>query len=87
MARVILASRVSFDRKENTSIERQYAELLEWAHAQSHEVVVQVRDKAVSGDVDLFDRPQLGEWLTEEARSKWDILAVTAQDRGTARGG
>jgi DNA invertase Pin-like site-specific DNA recombinase len=81
MARVILASRVSFDRKENTSIERQDTELLKWAHAQSHEVVAQVRDKAVSGDIDLFDRPGLGEWLTEERRSRWDSLAVTTQDR------
>lgn len=81
MARVILAARVSFDRKENTSIERQDAQLLEWAHAQEHEVVAQVRDKAVSGDIDMFDRPGLGEWLSEEGRSRWDIIAATTQDR------
>jgi DNA invertase Pin-like site-specific DNA recombinase len=81
MARVILAARVSFDRKENTSIERQEAKLLEWASAESHDVVGQVRDKAVSGDIDMFDRPGLGEWLTEEGRSRWDIIAVSTQDR------
>ena len=81
MARVILASRVSFDRKENTSIERQEADLLSWARAQSHEVVAQVREKAVSGDIDMFDRPDLGRWLTEEGRSRWECMAVTTQDR------
>jgi DNA invertase Pin-like site-specific DNA recombinase len=72
---------VSFDRKENTSIERQDAKLLEWAHEEGHEVVGQVRDRAVSGDIDMFDRPGLGEWLTEQGRSRWDIVAVTTQDR------
>ena len=60
MARVILACRVSFDRKENTSVERQDAKLLEWAAAEEHEVVDRVHDRAVSGDVDMFDRPKLG---------------------------
>lgn len=55
--------------------------MLSWARAQSHEVVAQVRDKAVSGDIDMFDRPDLGRWLTEEGRSRWECVAVTTQDR------
>ncbi|MGW7387144.1 recombinase family protein, partial [Streptomyces sp. NPDC054794] len=37
--------------------------------------------RSVSGSVDLPERPSMGPWLTEEGREKWDVLAVTTQDR------
>ncbi|MCW2873510.1 MAG: hypothetical protein JWL99_4830 [Streptomyces oryziradicis] len=44
-------------------------------------VVGLAADVSVSGDVDLVDRPALGQWLAVDSREKWDELWVTTQDR------
>lgn len=86
MVNVLYGERISLDRKEKTdSIERQDDKLearrVQEAKTRDIVVVGKAVDKSVSGDVDMFDRPKLGTWLTEEGREKWDELWVTTQDR------
>ena len=84
--RVIFAERISFDRADSWSIERQ-DDALERRVAerrtdgQATEVVGKAVDRSVSGDVDMPDRPELSQWLTEEGRAQWDEMWVTTQDR------
>lgn len=87
MTNVLFVERVSDDRGDRTdSFERQDEKL----HRRAAErratgevinVVAVVRDRSVSGDVDPMDRPDLGQWLAEEGRDKWDEIWVTTQDR------
>lgn len=79
--RALLAARISVDTDESTSIPRQLEHLHTWAQGLSHPVAGVVEDRSVSGSVDLPERPSMGPWLTEEGREKWDVLAVTTQDR------
>ncbi|MFD6309708.1 recombinase family protein [Streptomyces nigra] len=79
--RALLAARISVDTDESTSIPRQLEKLHTWAQGLGHEVAGVVEDRSVSGSVDLPERPSMGPWLTEEGREKWDVLAVTTQDR------
>ncbi|WP_431988623.1 recombinase family protein [Streptomyces parvulus] len=79
--RALLAARISVDTDESTSIPRQLEKLHTWAQGLEHEVAGVVEDRSVSGSVDLPERPSMGPWLTEEGREKWDVLAVTTQDR------
>lgn len=79
--RALLAARISVDTDESTSIPRQLEKLHAWAQGLSYPVAGVVEDRSVSGSVDLPDRPSMGPWLTEEGREKWDVLAVTTQDR------
>jgi site-specific DNA recombinase len=86
MTRVLYGERVSTDKKERTdSIERQEAKLEERRvqEQKTRDLVVVGRaiDPGVSGDINMFDRPQLGMWLTPEGLDKWDELWVTTQDR------
>lgn len=87
MVNVLYAERISLDRKERTtdSIERQHAKLEvrreEESRSRPVSVVGHAVDRSVSGDVDMFDRPELGQWLNVEGRDSWDELWVTTQDR------
>ncbi|MEV6360330.1 recombinase family protein [Nocardia asteroides] len=83
---MLYAERISLDRKERTdSIERQDAKLEKRRaeESRSRQVVLVGRavDRSVSGDVDMFDRPDLGQWLADDRRDAWDELWVTTQDR------
>ncbi|MFD0407265.1 recombinase family protein [Kitasatospora sp. NPDC127116] len=81
--RVILAKRISNMRdEESESIEDQDKKLWTRVHEESGvEVVGEPTDENVSGDVDMENRPNLGEWLKPEGREAWDELWVTTQDR------
>ncbi|MFD4608236.1 recombinase family protein [Streptomyces sp. NPDC058440] len=82
MRRVILAERVSYSRDEKSdSIEAQDARLKARAAEEGARIVGVTADVSVSGDVDMFDRPALGEWLVIDKREEWDELWVTNQDR------
>ncbi|OEJ34164.1 hypothetical protein BGK67_25040 [Streptomyces subrutilus] len=81
--RALLMSRISVDRgdSKSTSLQRQAEELTGWQESQGHALTHLVVDKAVSGSIDLAERPSLGPWLTEEGLRQWDVMAVTTQDR------
>ncbi|WP_328377083.1 recombinase family protein [Streptomyces sp. NBC_00440] len=82
MRRVLLAERISYSRDEKSeSIEAQDARLKTRAAEEAARVVGITADVSVSGDVDMFDRPALGEWLAVDRREEWDELWVTNQDR------
>lgn len=81
MTRALFAERISFDRKESTSLERQDEALTQHAVERGVDVVGKAVDRSVSGDVDFTDRPELRQWLTDEGRARWDELWVTTQDR------
>ncbi|MFJ9234429.1 recombinase family protein [Streptomyces anulatus] len=80
--RALLAERISYSRDEKSeSIEAQDARLKTRAAEEAVRVVGVTADISVSGDVDMFDRPALGEWLAVDKRELWDELWVTNQDR------
>jgi DNA invertase Pin-like site-specific DNA recombinase len=73
---------VSYTRDEKSdSIEAQDARLKARAAEEGARIVGITADVSVSGDVNMFDRPALGEWLAIDKREEWDELWVTNQDR------
>lgn len=83
MRRVLLAERISDDKGERSeSVEAQDMKLHTRAVAEGNVTIVGTAvDLSVSGGVNMFDRPKLGQWLTPEGLSQWDELWVTTQDR------
>lgn len=83
MRRVLLAERISDDKGERSeSVEAQDMKLRTRAVAEGNVTIVGAAvDLSVSGGVNMFDRPKLGQWLTPEGLSQWDELWVTTQDR------
>ncbi|MEU0583612.1 recombinase family protein [Streptomyces sp. NPDC006132] len=82
MRRVLFAERISDDKNERSdSIESQHDKLTRRAETEGATVVGTAVDLSVSGDVDPFQRKELGPWLADENLSKWDELWVSTQDR------
>jgi site-specific DNA recombinase len=80
--RLIQAARLSRDKDSSTSVDKQDAEMSAWAKARGHEVVGTAVDTDVSGDVSPFDRPELGQWLTEPERiASYDGILASHIDR------
>lgn len=65
--------------EESTSAARQREIVEMWAKANDHEIVGWAEDIDVSGSVDPFDTPQLGQWLSRP--DDWDILCAWKLDR------
>lgn len=63
MARVLGTIRLSKDREESTSVDRQREVIERWASDRGHEVVGWAEDLDVSGAVAPWRRPSLGQWL------------------------
>ena len=78
--RVLGRLRLSRSTEESTSIERQREVIQQWADANGHEVVGWAEDIDVSGAVDPFDTPELGQWLNNRV-PEWDILCAWKLDR------
>jgi DNA invertase Pin-like site-specific DNA recombinase len=78
--RVLGRLRLSRSTEESTSIERQREIIQQWATTNDHTIVGWAEDIDVSGSVDPFDTPQLGEWLSHRA-PEWDILCSWKLDR------
>jgi site-specific DNA recombinase len=84
--KVLFAERISSDRPDSDSIEAQDIKLETRAaelrsQGRQIDVIGKAVDRSVSGDIDMAERPELGQWLTQEGRSQWDELWVTTQDR------
>ncbi|MBT2400473.1 recombinase family protein [Streptomyces sp. ISL-100] len=81
--RVLLAERISDAKGERSeSIEGQDEKLRTRASQEADVTIVGTAvDMSVQGDVDMPDRPSLGQWLTPEGLEKWDEIWVTTQDR------
>lgn len=77
--RVLGRVRLSRDREESTSIERQREVIESWALAHGHSVIGWAEDLDVSGSVRPFDTPGLGPWF--DKLEQWDILATWKLDR------
>lgn len=78
--RVLGRLRLSVSTDESTSIERQREVIEQWSQLNGHTVVGWAEDVDVSGALDPFETPQLGEWLDHRA-PEWDILVVWKLDR------
>lgn len=78
--RVLGRLRLSVAADESTSIERQKEVITNWAEANDCKVVGWAEDVDVSGSVDPFDTPNLGEWLNNRA-PEFDVIAVWKLDR------
>lgn len=77
--RVLGRVRLSRDREESTSVERQREEIQRWAQAHDHRIIGWAEDVDVSGSVRPFDTPGLGPWF--DKLEEWDILATWKLDR------
>ncbi|MGD1281327.1 recombinase family protein [Mycobacterium seoulense] len=78
--RVLGRLRLSRSTEESTSIERQREVIEQWSDANGHTVVGWAEDLDVSGSVDPFQAPALGQWLNDRA-PEWDILCAWKLDR------
>jgi site-specific DNA recombinase len=78
--RVLGSLRLSRSTGESTSIERQREMIQQWAELHDHQVVGFAVDNDVSGSVDPFDTPQLGDWLGNRA-PEFEIIACWKLDR------
>jgi site-specific DNA recombinase len=79
-ARVLGRVRLSLDREESTSVERQREVIEQWAQTHGHRIVGWAEDVNVSGSVDPFDTPALGPWLDDKA-PEWDVICAWKLDR------
>ncbi|WP_280300309.1 recombinase family protein [Nocardia abscessus] len=78
--RVLGRLRLSRSTEESTSIERQREIIQQWADANGHTIMGWAEDIDVSGSVDGFEAPQLGEWLNDR-HPEWDVLVAWKLDR------
>lgn len=79
--RVLGRIRLSRLTEESTSVDRQRELIEKWADMHDHTVVGWAEDVDVSGSVDPFEAPQLGQWFLEDKREQWDILVAWKLDR------
>jgi len=78
--RVLGRLRLSVASDESTSIQRQLEVITSWAEANGHQIVGWAEDTDVSGAVDPFDTPQLGNWLSNRPE-EFDTIACWKLDR------
>lgn len=78
--RVLGRLRLSIASDESTSIERQREVITSWAESNGHNVIGWAEDVDVSGSIDPFDTPHLGDWLNNRA-DQFDVVACWKLDR------
>ena len=78
--RVLGRLRLSVSSDESTSIERQREIITSWAESNGHHIAGWAEDQDVSGSVDPFLTPHLGNWLNHRA-DEFDVIAVWKLDR------
>ncbi|BBX69421.1 recombinase family protein [Mycolicibacterium psychrotolerans] len=78
--RVLGRLRLSVASDESTSIERQREAVESWSQANGHQVIGWAEDTDVSGSVDPFDTPRLGDWLANRA-DDFDVIVCWKLDR------
>jgi site-specific DNA recombinase len=83
--RVLGRIRLSRVTDETTSPERQREIIESWASANDHTIVGWAEDLDVSGSMDPFETPELGQWLRQPKMSEWDILCAWRLDRVARR--
>src|SRR6478609_3131376 len=84
--RVLGRIRLSKEADESgTSIERQRESITQWSTMHGHNIVGWAIDSGVSGSVDPFDTPGLGQWLKPDRLSDWDALVAYPLDRLSRR--
>jgi DNA invertase Pin-like site-specific DNA recombinase len=80
--RVLGAIRQSKTRDRSISPKAQRDAIEAWAAAHGHEVVAFTEDLSTSGGLSPFERPQLGQWLTDPAKiGAFDVLVTAKLDR------
>lgn len=78
--RALVVIRLSRVTDATTSPERQLAACRELCDRRGYEVVGVAEDLDVTGSTSPFDRPQLGDWLTNRL-GEFDVLVVYRMDR------
>jgi DNA invertase Pin-like site-specific DNA recombinase len=82
--RALISARLSRASEDSMSLDGQLSKGHQWADLHGHDVVADVRDDGVSGDVSPFERPGLGPWLTDRV-AEWDVLVAYKLDRLSRR--
>jgi site-specific DNA recombinase len=84
--RVLGRIRLSKEADESgTSIERQRESIEQWAKMHGNHVIGWAVDSGISGSVDPFEAPELGQWLTPARLGDWDALVAYRLDRLSRR--
>jgi site-specific DNA recombinase len=80
--RALAGARVShLTGPEKVSHEAQLETATNWVLAHGHRVIGTFEDLGVSASVRPDDRPDLGQWLTEEGADRWDVIVWSKMDR------
>jgi site-specific DNA recombinase len=82
--RVLGRVRISRATDESTSVERQRELIEQWASANDHQIVGWAEDLDISGSVDPFETPALGDWLNNRTE-QFDVLVGWKLDRFARR--
>ncbi len=78
--RILGRLRLSRSTESSTSIERQREIIQQWADMNDHTMVGWASDLDISGSVDPFETPQLGDWLNNRA-PEFEAIACWKLDR------
>lgn len=78
--RVLGRVRISRATDESTSVQRQREIIEAWVKANDHTLIGWATDLDVSGGVDPFDTPELGDWLTNRTE-QFDCVVAWKLDR------
>src|SRR5262249_36053453 len=81
--RCVVAARLSHDQDGSTSIELQVEMGDNHATDRRWNIVGHAIDNSVSGSVNPMERPGLGQWLTDAALQKFEILLFARLDRAS----
>lgn len=80
--RALVGARVSvLTGPQKVSHTAQLETATKWAEANGYNIVGAFEDLGVSASVRPDDRPDLGQWLTDEGASKWDVIVWSKMDR------
>lgn len=80
--RAIVGARVSvLQGQQKVSHIAQIETATKWAEANGYKIVGSFEDLGVSASVRPDERPDLGQWLTDEGAAKWDVIIWSKMDR------
>ena len=80
--RALVGARVStVQGPQKVSHEAQLETATKWAEAKGYRIVDSFEDLGVSASVRPDERPDLGQWLTDEGAAKWDAIVWSKMDR------
>ena len=78
--RVLGRTRISRSTEESTSLERQRELIENWCDVHGHTLIGWAEDEGISGSIDPFDTPALGDWLNNRSH-EFEAVCAWKLDR------